>query len=265
MPSMVEGCLNKMQASYQEAAPVQYTLPLEDETIRVNDLMGEKINLTFSGEIYCTHCGRKIKKSFQQGYCFPCMRKLPETDQCMVRPETCHFDAGTCRDPDWGQAHCFKPHTIYLANSSGVKVGITRQVPVQRWMDQGAVQGLAVLQTKHRLDSGRIEMALKQGVADKTNWRNMLKGVQKPVDLKGVFESLKPLIPGDVDVEYLNEDLVDIEYPVATFPEKIKSLNFDKTPEISGILQGIKGQYLILDSGVLNLKKFTGYKVQFGI
>jgi hypothetical protein len=56
---------------------------------------------------------------------------------------------------------------------------------------------------------------------------------------------------------------VDINFPVLEFPEKVKSLNFDKQPTVEGVLQGIKGQYLILDTGVINIRKFTAYNVQF--
>jgi hypothetical protein len=42
----------------------------------------------------------------------------------------------------------------------------------------------------------------------------------------------------------------------------VVSHNFDKQPLVEGVLQGVKGQYLILDSGVINLRKFTGYEIQ---
>jgi hypothetical protein len=66
-----------------------------------------------------------------------------------MKPETCHYHLGTCREPDWAQNHCFRPHIVYLANSSGVKVGITRktQIPT-RWLDQGASQALPIFEVQ---------------------------------------------------------------------------------------------------------------------
>ena len=51
-------------------------------------------------------------------------------------------------------------------------------------------------------------------------------------------------------------------YPVEQYPEKVKSHNLDKTPVIRGKLQGIKGQYLILDTGVINIRKYSGYELR---
>ena len=56
-----------------------------------------------------------------------------------------------------------------------------------------------------------------------------------------------------------DDEMINISYPVLKYPTKIVSLNFDKTPIISGVLDGIKGQYLLLDCGVLNLRKFSSY------
>ena len=91
-----------------------------------NELLGSTIKLNYLGRIECIYCGRKTKKSFSQGYCYPCMIKLARCDSCIVSPEKCHYDEGTCREPEWGEQHCMRPHYVYLANSSGVKVGITR-------------------------------------------------------------------------------------------------------------------------------------------
>ncbi len=55
---------------------------------------------------------------------------------------------------------------------------------------------------------------------------------------------------------------VSLCYPVEQYPEKIKSHNLDKTPIIRGKLQGIKGQYFILDTGVINIRKYTGYELK---
>ena len=133
------GTLSKMKSELH--SPVQYGLPLGDAVEPLNPHLGQRVQLRYTGRIFCVHCGRKTSKSFDQGYCFPCFRSLAQCDTCIVKPEQCHFAHGTCREPEWAQQFCFRSHTVYLANSSGLKVGITRdnQVPT-RWIDQGAVQ-----------------------------------------------------------------------------------------------------------------------------
>ncbi|VAW94862.1 hypothetical protein MNBD_GAMMA22-1660 [hydrothermal vent metagenome] len=254
------------------ASPIQYFLPLDDDEVPLNELIGQKITLEFSGEIHCQHCAKLTKKSYSQGYCFVCMRRLPQCDMCIMKPETCHFHLGTCRDSEWGKKNCFKDHTVYLANTSGVKVGITRDIPT-RWIDQGATQALAIFRVKNRLLSGLIETTFKQHIADKTDWRKMLKGNAEPVALDEhrdmLFDLNKDAIVaiiaehGKDSVEVLDEKILELDFPVEVFPEKIKSFNFDKTPSISATLLGIKGQYLIFDTGVLNIRKFTSYLISF--
>jgi hypothetical protein len=251
---------------------VQYHLPLDDQRVHLNQYLGKKISLTYSGNIHCVSCGRKTNKSFSQGFCFPCMRSLAQCDSCIIKPELCHFHKGTCREPKWGEEHCFQPHTVYLANTSGIKVGITRQLPT-RWMDQGAVAALPIFKVNNRLLSGKVEVVLKKNIADKTNWRTMLKGKPEPVDLAqfrdsemaGWLEQLVPVIKqaGKQAIEpCADQQVVTINYPVNAYPEKVASFNFDKTPEVAGILNGIKGQYLIFDNGVINMRKFAGYEIE---
>ena len=134
----IQGNLLKMTSQLQQDT-VLYSLPIGSEQVPLNPYIGKTIRLEYSGQINCIACGRKTKKSFNQGYCFPCMRSLAECDMCIVRPEQCHFDQGTCRDEQWALRHCMQEHIVYLANSSGLKVGITRhtQIPT-RWIDQGA-------------------------------------------------------------------------------------------------------------------------------
>lgn len=256
------------------STPVQYHLPLDDEQVDMNALIGKTLQLKYTGEIHCLACGRKTNKSFNQGYCYPCFKNLAQCDSCIIKPELCHYDQGTCREPEWGEQHCLQDHVVYLANSSAIKVGITRgtQIPT-RWIDQGACAALPIFRVKNRLLSGRIEVIMKQHISDRTDWRKMLKGTPDYINLAGnrneLFEICKKEIDNviaesDVDAvtRLETETPVNIEFPVNNYPEKVSSLNFDKTPEISGMLMGIKGQYLILDSGVLNIRKFGGYKIQ---
>lgn len=269
----ITGHLQKMVTTLE--SPVQYQLPLDDQLIPLNDYIGKRIKLHYLGEIHCVECGRKTSKSYNQGFCYPCFQSLAKCDMCIMKPETCHYHEGTCREPQWGEEFCMKDHYVYLANSSGIKVGITRgtQIPT-RWIDQGASEALPIFKVSNRLLSGKMEMAIKEHVSDRTDWRKMLKGSAEPIDLatkrdeliKAAEKKINAIIKefGSSEIELLDEAQITINFPIEQYPEKVKSLNFDKTPEIEGVLRGIKGQYLILDTGVLNIRKFGGYKITFG-
>ncbi len=268
--TQTQGNLAKMQAELSET--VLYTLPLSDARVALNPLLGERLTLTHTGTINCIHCGRKTSKSFSQGYCYPCFTTLAQCDMCIMKPETCHFDKGTCREPEWALSHCMQPHVVYLANTSGLKVGITRktQVPT-RWIDQGAVQALPIIQATSRFHVGLIETELKNHVSDRTSWQKMLKGDIPEIDLQHerdqilekTHEALEQIGKrfGEQSWTILKEDSIAIDYPIIEHPKKCKSFNFDKDPQVSGQLLGIKGQYLILDGGVINIRKFGGYDV----
>jgi len=270
----VTGRLRKMPA--EAGDPVSYTLAVGDHRVPLNEWIGRPVRLEFENVIRCIHCDRKTSKSFNQGYCYPCFRKLAECDSCIMSPEKCHYHLGTCRQPEWGEAHCMVEHVVYLANSSGLKVGITRasQVPV-RWIDQGAVDAIPMLRVASRYLSGLVEVACKQHVADRTNWRAMLKGDVPELDLQEEKQRILALIANDLTVlraehgddaiRLVEEARQPLGYPVQVWPEKIKTHNLDKTPEVEGVLEGIKGQYLILDTGVINIRKFTGYEVRFRV
>jgi hypothetical protein len=261
----VEGNLFKMPIAPEN--PVQYTLVVGEHKINLNEHLGKQITLTYDGVINCIACSRKTKKSFSQGHCYVCFRSLAACDMCIVKPELCHYAEGTCRQPEWGETHCLRPHIVYLANTCGLKVGVTRltQVPT-RWLDQGAVQAIPFFQVKTRLEAGALEVFLKSFVNDKTNWRTMLKGHIEPLDLLAIRDELLPKVEegfeGFGELHYCKDESVyEFNYPVMEYPEKVKSLSFDKTSEVSGKLMGMKGQYLILDNGVINMRKFAGYLV----
>lgn len=263
------GALRKMKTRLD--SPVSYELPLGDTLVPMNPLIGQSLRLDYQGQINCIHCDRLSKKSFGQGYCYPCFTRLAQCDSCIMSPEKCHFAAGTCREPEWGESNCMIDHVVYLANTTGVKVGITRhtQVPT-RWMDQGAVRALPAFRVATRLLSGLVETAYKAHVADKTNWRAMLKGEVMDIDL--VAERARLLDASRDAIEALQaehglqaiqpvdtDDTVDISYPVEQYPTKVVSFNLDKQPWVEGTLMGIKGQYLIFDTGVINMRKYGGY------
>ena len=266
-----EGNIQKLKTNLCD--PVEYQLPIGEELLPLNPYLGKTLTLEFTGVINCVSCGRKTNKSFSQGHCFPCFRSLASCDTCIMKPELCHYAQGTCREPQWGESHCMIPHYVYLSNTSGLKVGITRhsQVPT-RWIDQGAIQAVPLFQVEQRFHSGLVEDTLRQYVADKTNWRAMLKGSGNSVDLLAERDRLLEQAADDlaqlkaqhptIKMDVLDEDVVEISYPVLEYPEKVSSFNFDKNPIVSGTLMGIKGQYLIFDNGVINIRKFGGYKLR---
>jgi Protein of unknown function (DUF2797) len=262
------GNLQKLKT--QLKSPIDYTLSLGDELISLNSLLQKTLHLKFLGEIHCIHCQRRTSKSFQQGFCYPCFQRLRECNLCIIHPERCKYPEVECPD-DWAHAQCSGSHIVYLANTSGLKVGITRetQMPV-RWIDQGAVQALPLFRVRNRRQSGMLEVILKQFVFDKTNWQQMLRGsnflnlkeeasglLLKSKDVIGQFIGEYP----QMEVEALDREVEHFEYPVLQLPEKLSNLSLDKSPEIRGVLLGIKGQYLIFDVGALNIRKYGGYKV----
>ncbi|NRF15127.1 DUF2797 domain-containing protein [Vibrio coralliilyticus] len=271
MSLIAKGTLSKMRASLD--GEVHYRLPVGEELVDLKPFIGQSITLTHTGNIFCSSCGKKTKKSYSQGHCFVCMKKLASCDMCIMKPETCHYDQGTCREPQWGEDNCMVDHFVYLSNTSSLKVGITRhtQIPI-RWIDQGATQGLPIFKVKTRQISGLIEVELAKHIADKTNWRTLLKEDGEPMPLEEKFAELLPLVEGKIAeikqqfghdaIEILNADITSISYPVLQHPTKITSHNFDKNPEVTGVLQGIKGQYMIFDTGVINIRKFTSYEVE---
>lgn len=268
---VASGRLAKMLVEHE--SPVAYHLDTGDQKLNINELLGRRIKLVSRGEIHCCACGRKTKKSFNQGYCYPCFQKLAQCDRCIMSPELCHYSEGTCREPEWGEQFCLQPHIVYLANSSGLKVGITRQTQVPiRWMDQGAIQALPIISVSSRHLSGLVEVMMKEWVADKTNWRKMLKHDVEEMDLAAErdrlfelaadqIEELRKAYP-DEEIHYiLDDDVRAFSYPSNQWPEKVKTYNLDKTPEIEDTLMAIKGQYLIFESGCLNIRKYTSYNV----
>ncbi len=259
----VSGQLLKM--THKDAVPVEYFLSLDENPVPITPQVGKEMALRFSGTITCVECGRKIKKTYDQGYCFPCARDLPENAMCSVRPELCEHEHGNEADREFFRKYCAVDHFVYLSLTSGVKVGITRHFNIpSRWIDQGAVQALIIAKVPERLLSGKIEVALSKHMADKTNWRKMLKGEVAEVDLIKMRDQALEWVPEDLRQYVLPDQPVQtFAYPVQSVPEKISSHNLDKVGELTGRLTGIKGQYLIFEKTVINLRKYQGYHVEF--
>jgi len=229
-------------------------------------LIGKTIRMRFNGQINCIACGKRTKTSFGQGFCYNCFKTAPEASESVLRPELSKAHLGIARDSEWAQKYDLIDHHVYLAVSSAVKVGVTRnhQIPT-RWIDQGASYALKLAKTPNRHIAGIIEVFLKNYYTDKTNWRAMLKNeVLKDCNLVAEKKRALALLPAELQ-KYANSDdkVTELVYPVEGYPGKIKSIGFDKTPEIEGLLRGIKGQYLIFEDGsVLNIRKHNGYFIE---
>jgi hypothetical protein len=267
----LSGNLHKLVAV--TGTPVQYSLPIGEDRLPLNMVLGKTLRIEYAGKIHCVACGRPTKKSFNQGYCYPCFRTLARCDLCIVKPELCHYAQGTCREPGWGWDHCMQPHYVYFANTSGPKVGITRenQIPT-RWLDQGAVQALLCFRVPSRHQAGILEAMIRQHLSDRTDWRRMLRGEPERLDLKALGQEVLTYCRGSLPVALRpadgselaplhNAEVYTFTYPILSYPTRVTALNLDTTTHIEGMLLGIKGQYLILDCGVLNVRKFTGYHV----
>lgn len=258
------GVLDKMQTSFIN--PVQYFLNLGNEQIAVNDLIGNKIQLRWTGKIFCTICAKKTSKSFGEGLCYNCFANAPENAECILRPELCEAHLGKGRNPEWEEKAHNRPHFVYLALTNTVKVGVTRedQIPT-RWIDQGAHQGIILVKTPYRQLAGFIEVVLKEHLSDKTNWQKMLKNEPaNGIDLLKEKERVIQLLPEQFQqYKSADDEVVEIIYPVLEYPIKVTSLSFEKVPSIEMELKGIRGQYFIFENGnVMNIRSKSGYEVE---
>tara|TARA_Y100001968_G_scaffold63304_1_gene54085 strand:+ start:1935 stop:2735 length:801 start_codon:yes stop_codon:yes gene_type:complete len=248
---------------------VKYSLPIGKESFNISDFIDNNIQIEFNNEIFCIKCNNKIKKSFAQGFCFPCFQSAPETSECILKPELCQAQEGIARDMEWARDHCLKDHFVYLSLTSGIKVGVTRstQIPT-RWIDQGAVSAIKFAKTPNRYFAGIIEVFLKQFISDRTAWQRMLKNqIDSSIDLIKKKNELIEKLPEKLK-EYVivNNLVVNINYPIKNFPDKVKSLSLDKNSLIDGQLTGIKGQYLYINNEtVFNVRKHQGYLVNIKI
>ena len=260
-----QGVLKKMQTEL--TSPVNYYLTMDDDFLQMNQLLDKKIHIEFVG-YECLACG-KNKKIYRQGYCYEDFYKVPQAADWIMKPElsTAHLDIED-RDLDYEKQMQLQPHIVYLANSSSVKVGVTRksQVPT-RWIDQGAHEAIEIVEVPNRYLAGVTEVALKAHVSDKTNWRKMLKNEIEDANLKDYRASLKSFIPEEAAQYFITDnEETHIDFPVSKYPEKLKTLNLDKTQAYEGTLKGVKGQYLIFeDDTVFNVRSWEGYIVRIEV
>ena len=258
----VEGPLAMMRTMPSE--PVSYTAVVGETQLPLAAAIGRGLEIRYLDRISCRYCAASSPRSYGGGYCYRCFTQLARCDLCVVSPDRCHFAAGTCREPDWGEAFCMQPHLVYLANSSGAKVGITGAGnAVGRWLDQGARQGLVILSAPTRHSAGIAEVRLAELVSDRTDWRALVSGDGQPIDLGALRDRLRR------EVEQLPEGVAwqdcqprEFHYPVQRYGHKIIALRLTQRPLIRGNLLGIKGQYLIFEHGVFNVRHHTSYHVR---
>lgn len=262
---LYQGVLTKMQTISTD--PVHYYLLFEDDFIAMNQMIGKRISLDFKG-YKCLNCGLD-KEIYRQGFCRSCFFEIPQAADWVMRPELsrAHEDEED-RDLEYEKSVQLQPHIVYLANSSNVKVGVTRrsQIPT-RWIDQGAHEAIEIVEVPNRYLAGITEVALKEHVSDKTNWRNMLKNDLKDEDLVEWRDRLLPYVPEEVRSYIIESNSeTNIEFPVVKFPEKPQSLNLVKDQRYEGTLTGIKGQYLIFeDDTVFNVRGNEGLVVSIDV
>ena len=264
---MFKDTLKKMDTQLKDV--VYYTLDIHGEKHNMNSYIGKQIKISWSGFVIC-NCGKKMNKFYRNsGYCYKCYWESPLASQSIFKPELCtaHLDIEE-RNLEWEKEFQIATHYVYLANSSGIKVGITRgSQGIIRWMDQGAFQAILLAEVPNRRFSGDIEIALKPFVSDVTNWRKMLSGTPNRVDLIKMKEELSTHVPKKYKKYILPDDTVtEIHYPVTKYPNKIKSIKLERNPIIEGKLLGIKGQYLLLDNDrVFNIRAHEGFISDFSL
>ncbi len=262
---LFEGQIHKMIS--EDGNPIQYFLNFSDDFLSMNQLIGKNIKISFD-HYECLGC-HQDKEIFRMGYCKNCFFTLPQANDSIIRPElsTAHLGIAQ-RDLEWEQKFELQPHIVYLANSAGLKVGVTRETQIPtRWIDQGASYAIVIARTENRYEAGMIEVALKDHLADKTNYQRMLKNLVEDIDLVGEYKRVKEFIGIDQQKFLVEEPTVySFEYPVTQYPEKVKSVNLKKDPFLEGKLIGIKGQYLIFeDNRVLNVRSHEGFYLKLEI
>lgn len=275
--STITGCLSdKMTISQQAGAPLNYVLHLGEHSVDMNTLRGKQLSLTFTGRIFCIGCGIQTPESHNQGYCEHCAATLAKCDTCAIKPETCHYAQGTCREPSWGGSECLQDHIVYLSYTSSFKVGITREKNLlTRWADQGAMKATPLFRVSQRLYSGLVEQVFAELVSDKTNWRTMLLSDVAPTDEEINAEALRlcglaqqaieqlQLRFGEATITRLPVVVQSFTYPMGERPmqKMANPHNFDKSSGLSGQFLGLKGQYAFVGNTVVNLRKYAGYEL----
>ena len=233
---LYQGVLTKMETEFSQ--PIQYFLVLENDVLNMNQLLNKTLTLSFV-KYQCLNCSSEAP-IFRQGFCKSCFFELPQAADWIMRPELskAHLDQEE-RDLDYEKRVQLQPHIVYLANSSNVKVGVTRktQVPT-RWIDQGAQEALEIVEVPNRYLAGVTEVALKKYVSDKTNWREMLKGTATDENLEDWRQRLETYIPEETKPYFLaNQKSLKTRIPCSQIPRKTKKFEPNQNPCLFGSLK----------------------------
>lgn len=247
--------------------PIQYYFNLSEELLSMNQLIGKKLKIKHTG-YQCVNCGSD-EKIYRMGFCKKCFFESPYASDTIIRPElsTAHLGIEE-RNLEVEKEIQLQPHAVYLAYTGDVKVGVTRvsQIPT-RWIDQGATFALPIARTENRYEAGMIEVALKEHIPDKTNFRKMLQDdYEDELDLQDFRDKIRKYFPKDFENFYKDEnEVLKLDYPYEA-PEKINVFTLDKNPEFEGILKGIKGQYLYFEGGnFINIRSHEGYVIEMEV
>jgi hypothetical protein len=262
---MFKGVLKKMITEI--GSPIRYYLNLESDFLEMNQLLDQTVKINFLGT-QCLSC-HDSKPIFRQGFCKNCFFENPSAGDWIMRPELSKAHLGEeDRDLEYEKKVQLQPHSVYLALSSHLKVGVTRktQIPT-RWIDQGAHQAVGILEVPNRYLAGVAEISLKEHLSDKTNWRKMLQNDYEEILWTTAINQAIDALPKDLKPHIIRDQLVtELQFPVLQYPEKVKSLNLEKENSYTGVLKGIKGQYLIFeDQTVYNIRSNEGTVVEMVI
>lgn len=255
----IQGTLHKMLTEFQN--PIRYYMNFSAGFVDVNQVIGKTLHIEHIGN-ECKSCGLD-KPIFRMGFCKSCFYTAPEASPSIINPELSQAHLGKAdRDLEWEKKFQLQPHIVYLALSGGLKVGVTRekQVPT-RWIDQGASFAIIFAKTENRYEAGKIEVLLKENLADKTNWQRMLKNQNPQVDLLQTKFDTKSKLSDEQQIMYsANDKIWEFIYPIDLYPTKVKSVTLKKEKQFTGKLKGIRGQYLIFENGmVFNVRNHEGY------
>ena len=262
---MFSGVLKKMTSIHDN--PVRYIIDFDNDLIFLNQIIGKKIKIHKTGYC-CLSCFENLQ-IFANGFCKKCFFESPIAGDWIMKPELSKAHLGIeDRDISYEKKVQLQNHIVYLSKTSGIKVGVTRSNNMStRWIDQGAIEAVVLIEVPNRYLAGVAVVQLKEKFSDKTNWRKMLTSNFEEADIiKNKKIALDEL--GSEFEEFFKTDseVMKFNYQIDKSIDSVKSVSLKKSDDIEGKLIGIKGQYLIFeDSSVFNVRSNEGYVVDVSI
>ena len=239
----------------------------DHETIHITSNPEQSILLQVSNTFSCCHCQRSVKKLYSQAYCFPCSQALARCDLCILKPERCHYQNGTCREPSWGEQHCMIPHVVYLAWTSDFKVGITRKHRTHtRWREQGAIMAAALYETTNRHQAGLLENQMRNHYKDQTAWRKMLQCHSvDPEHFEAIFKEAAQHVLHYTGQPALPYQANHLHYPVHGQTNVATLASTSAAYAVHDAIIGIKGHYLLFKSGIISVRSLLGRHITYSV